>query len=120
MSATQELFSIFEAMGCEYWIMHQMPANTVYPSSFFTYMTTDAPFVAHYDNMPHAVAWAFMVGFYTDDPGSIDIKILEFVGRLQAAGWIVAGLGEDVQSDEPTHTGRRLTIAKIEQYETEG
>lgn len=120
MNAKQELFDIFEEMGFEYWLMHQMPANKKYPSSFFTYLTTDAPFIEYHDNKPMAVSWAFMIGFYTDDPGIMDITIIRLMNKLQAAGWIVEGPGEDVESDEPTHTGRRLTIGKIELLESEG
>lgn len=120
MSAKDELFGIFEEMGLPYWLMHQMPADEKYPSSFFTYLTTDAPFIEYHDNKPMAISWAFMIGFYTDDPGIMDITIIRLMNKLQATGWIVEGPGEDVESDEPTHTGRRLTIGKIEIIEREG
>ena len=119
MDAKETLFSVFDAMGCPYWIMHEMPHEIDYPPAFFTYMTTDAPFMEFHDNMPRGVAWAFMIGFYTDDPGNIDSKVVQLVRLLHAAGFVVHGLGEDVRSDEPTHVGRRLTCTYLEQFEME-
>ena len=37
-------------------------------------------------------------------------KLLEAKALLKSAGWIVNGAGYDIASDEPTHTGRGLTI----------
>lgn len=120
MDAKETLFNVFDAMGYPYWIMHEMPHETAYPPSFFTYMATDAPFAEFYDNAPRAVAWAFMIGFYTNDPGSIDSEVMRLVRLLRDAGFVMHGLGEDVQSDEPTHIGRRLTLTKLDEFEMEG
>lgn len=119
MDAKEKLFGVFDAMGYPYWIMHEMPHDESYPPAFFTYMTTDAPFVEFYDNVPRGVAWAFMVGFYTNKPGTIDAEIVRFVRMLHNAGFVAHGLGEDMQSDEPTHIGRRLTLTILEQFEME-
>lgn len=120
MGVKSDLFKILEEdMGFPAWLMHTMPAEEVYPESFFTFLATDAPLVAYYDNNPTAVVWAFAIGFYSCRPDLVDSVPLELVKRLRAAGWIVEGLGEDVQSDEPTHTGRRITAYYIEQYKEE-
>lgn len=119
MNAKQALLSVLDAMGLPYWIMHEMPHEIDYPPKFCTYMTTDAPFVDFHDNAPRAVAWAFMIGFYSNAPGNIDSDVVRLVIELRKAGFVVHGLGEDVQSDEPTHIGRRLTLAKLEQFEME-
>ena len=124
MSVKKELFKIFEELGFPFWLMHQMPDDVAYPHSFFTYLMTDAPFVEYFDNKPFSVDWKFMIGFYTDDPAIMDETVMELIEKLHAAGWTVEGPGEDVQSDEQTHTGRRLTISKTEfktgQKESEG
>lgn len=119
MGAKSELIKVFDSMGYPYWLMHTMPKNQKYPESFFTFLSIDAPFVAHYDNRPHAVSWAFWVGFYSSNPALVDSIPVELTKRLRAAGWVVDGLGEDVQSDEPTHTGRRITAYYIEPYKEE-
>jgi len=119
MNARDEVFSIIKATGFPCWKMHEMPAETVYPSSFFTYLCEDAPFGEYYDNKPHAVVWTFGIGFYSDDPRRVESETNELIKRLLSAGWIVDGAGEDVQSDEPTHTGRRVVAQKIEYFESE-
>lgn len=114
MSVKKELFKIFEELGFPFWLMHQMPDDVAYPNSFFTYLTTDAPYTEYFDNIPLFVSWTFMVGIYTDNPAIMDETIKELVKKLRAAGWTIEGPGEDVQSDEQTHIGRRLTIKKTE------
>lgn len=119
MGAKSELIKVFDDIGYPYWLMHTMPKNKKYPESFFTFLSIDAPFSAYYDNRPHAVAWAFWIGFYSSSPALVESVPTELAKRLRAAGWVVDGLGEDVQSDEPTHTGRRITAYYIEPYKEE-
>lgn len=119
MSAKSDLIAIFEGMGYPYWLMHTMPMDEVYPESFFTFMSTEAPFSAHYDNKPHSVLWGFAIGFYSSDPALVESATLELVQRLQASDWIVPGMGEDVASDEPTHTGRRITALYVQHINNE-
>lgn len=117
MEAT--LIAIFKEMGYPYWLMHTMPASQRYPESFFTFLAIDAPFKAYYDNRPHAIAWAFMIGFYSSNPRLRKSVRLELVKKLQAAGFVVPGLGEDVPSDEPTHTGWRITAYYVQNIDKE-
>ena len=114
-----ELIAIFDEMGYPHWLMHTMPAKQKYPESFFTFLAIDAPFKAYYDNHPHAIAWAFMIGFYSNNPLLVQSVPLELARRLQAAGWVVPGLGEDVPSDEPTHTGWRITAYYVQNIDEE-
>ena len=109
MGVKSDLLDIFDEMGYPAWLMHTMPASQVYPESFFTFLTTDAPFEAHYDNQPHSVVWAFEIGFYSSDPEKVERIPLELTKRLRAAGWVVPGVGSDAMSDEPTHTGWHFT-----------
>ena len=44
---------------------------------------------------------------------------MELTKRLLAAGWSVPGAGEDVPSDEPTHTGWRITAYYVQNLENE-
>lgn len=114
MGAKSELITILDGMGYPSWLMHTMPADEVYPESFFTFLSIDAPFIAHYDNRAHATVWTFWVGFYSSNPALVESVPEELTRHLQAAGWTVPGLGEDVQSDEPTHTGRRITAYYVQ------
>lgn len=117
MGAKAELISILDGMGYPSWLMHTMPAAQVYPESFFTFLAIDTPFVAHYDNRPHAAVWTFWIGFYSSNPALVESVPIELTRRLQAKGWTVPGLGEDVQSDEPTHTGWRITAYYVQKYD---
>ena len=114
MNVKDELIKILDGFNFPSWLMHTMPAKQKYPDAFFTFLSTDAPFTAHYNNQPHAIVWAFMIGFYSSDPDQVESVPLELARRLMAAGWIVEGAGEDVPSDEPTHTGRRITAYYIQ------
>ena len=115
MGARQELIEIFEDMGREYWLMGTMPPDRKYPASFFAFLCEASPYGEYYDNRPCATIWTFGIGFYSADPLEVESVPNDLVARLKAAGWAVPdGNGEDVQSDEPTHTGRRITAQKIE------
>lgn len=116
MGAKSDLIAILDGMGYPSWLMHTMPAEERYPESFFTFLAIDAPFTAFYDNRPHAAVWAFWIGFYSSDPALVESVPVELAARLQAAGWTVPGLGEDVRSDEPTHTGRRISAYYVVNY----
>ena len=120
MSVKSDLIKILEEdIGFPAWLMHTMPAEEVYPESFFTFLASDAPLVSYYDNKPTAVVWAFTIGFYSCRPDLVDSVPLELVKRLLAAGWTAEGLGGDVQSDEPTHTGRLIAAYYREPYKEE-
>lgn len=113
MEARQELLGLFEEMGREYWLMGTMPPDKVYPASFFTFLCESSPYGEYYDNKPCATIWTFGIGFYSNNPLEVESVPKELAARLVASGWIVPNEGEDVQSDEPTHTGWRFTAHKI-------
>lgn len=119
MNARQEILEIIEATGLPCWRMHEMPSDAVYPDSFFTYLCESAPYGEYYDNKPRAIVWAFAVGFYSNNPNTVDIETDALINRLLSAGWVIDGAGEDVESDEPSHTGRRITAYKIDFFESE-
>ena len=106
----EELEKILEATG--------YPASlqgTIgdYPESFWTYWNFATP-ETFYDNAPAAALWGFWIFFFSTDPALVESESNAAITRLRAAGWIVEGRGEDALSDEPTHTGRRLTVYKRE------
>lgn len=109
---TDALIQLLEALG--YPVYRQGSVTQEYPDSFFTFWNTDSPDHAHYDNQTYGTAWAFMVNFYSIDP-DLTYSVLELARTsLKAAGWIVDGQGYDVNSDEPTHTGRGFTSYFLE------
>lgn len=82
--------------------------NEKYPDSFFTFWNTDTPEWDHYDNDPIGYLWEFDINFYSTDPGLVNTVLEMAKELLQNNGWLVPGLGYDVTSDEPTHTGRGI------------
>ena len=108
----EDLIKILEATG--------YPASmqgTIgeYPESFYTFWNYETP-ETYYDNTPVNAIWGFWIYFFSTDPALVESETSAVIARLRAAGWTVAGRGEDALSDEPTHTGRRLTIYKKESY----
>lgn len=85
-----------------------------YPDNFFTFWNNESPDHAHYDNADYGTAWSFNVYFYSNDPENTYSYLMQARQALKAAGWIVAGKGYDVMSDEPTHTGRGLQVYYLE------
>ena len=114
MSVKDKLQEVLDGFGFRSWLMHTMPEDEEYPESFFTFLSIDAPFDVYYNNAPHSVVWAFWIGFYSSDPDKVNDIPLELAKRLHAAGWVVPGLGEDVPTDEPGYTGRRITAYYVQ------
>lgn len=79
--------------------------NDDYPASFITFWTDYTFDISHYNNDVHSVAWNFSVIFYSSNPKEL-LKIpFEIIADLKQVGFIPQGKGNDIPSDEPTHTG---------------
>lgn len=94
--------------------VYRQGSVTDYPETFFTFWNTDSPDHAHYDDTDYGTDWSFDVNFYSTDPDLIysvmsDVRIL-----LKQNKWIVPSKGYDVQSDEPTHSGRGMVALFLE------
>lgn len=85
-----------------------------YPESFFTFWNNDSPDHAHYDNENYGTDWNFSVNFYSVDPALTYSVISAARILLKQNGWVVPSQGYDVRSDEPSHTGRGLTVFYLE------
>lgn len=111
-----ELINILESMGFPVYLQGSLNDDEDYPVSFFTFWNFETPEDLHYNNKASRAVWGFWVYFYSEDPSLVDTKLDEAKKKLEEAGWIFEGKGQDVASDEPTHTGRMLTCYKIENY----
>lgn len=83
--------------------------DEAYPDHFFTFWLAATDGSGFYDNEESAIAWEYSINFYSTDPEKIGSEFLKAKQLLKAAGFIVTGLGHEVMSDEPTHTGRGTT-----------
>lgn len=85
-----------------------------YPKTFVTFWTDSTDDGAHFDNKTNSVVWSFSVMLYSDDPATVNTKPDEIRTALKAAGFIPQGKGNDLLSDEPTHTGWAMDFIGVE------
>lgn len=110
----QELIDILETFGYPVFLQGSLSQDTKYPRSFFTIWNNETSDSSHYDNNPIAYVWDFDINFYSVDPTLVNTKLNQAKKKLKQSGWIVGGVGRDVPSDEPTHTGRGITALYLE------
>lgn len=91
-----------------------MTKDEEYPNEFFTFWNNTSDDGNHYDNVAASTIWNFDVNFYSVDPGNVGKMLKDAINELRRAGFIVAGNGYDVGSDEPTHTGKGVNVLYLQ------
>ena len=104
------LISTLEALSYPVRKQGSLLPDEPYPNHFFTFWNDSADGSSYYSNTETAIIWQYSLNFYSSDPNMVTTKLLEAKSLLKALGWVVNGAGYDVASDEPTHTGRGITI----------
>ena len=104
------LISTLETLGYPVKLQGSLLPDESYPDSFFTFWNDSADGISFYSNDERAILWAYSLNFYSTDPVLVNTKLVEAKRLLRSAGWIVSGAGYDVPSDEPTHTGRGISL----------
>lgn len=104
------LITTLEVLGYPVKLQGSLLPDESYLDSFFTFWNDSADGSSYYSNDEHAIVWAYSLNFYSNDPLLVNSKLLEAKKLLKNAGFIVTGAGYDVVSDEPTHTGRGITV----------
>lgn len=104
------LISTLESLGYPVRLQGSLLENETYPDSFFTFWNDSADGTGFYSNDETAILWSYSLNFYSTDPVLVNTKLIETKRLLRDAGWIVSGAGYDVPSDEPTHTGRGMSL----------
>ncbi len=102
------------AYGLRVYLQGSLADDEEYPASFFTIWnnySTDAKF---YDDSETQTIWNFDLNFYSDNPATVNTMLLDAKALLKSVGFIPDGSAHDVLSDEPTHTGRGLTLLFID------
>lgn len=111
MNAVEDLLiSTLETLGYPVRLQGSLFSNTRYPDHFFTYWNDAADGGTFYDDDERTIVWQYSVNIYSIDPLIVTNKLLEAKKALKEAGFIVHGAGYAVMSDEPTHTGRGITV----------
>ena len=104
------LISTLEALGYPVRKQGSLLPDEPYPDSFFTFWNDSADGTSFYSNTEGAILWAYSLNFYSTDELLVNSKLLEAKALLKEAGFIVSGAGYDVPSDEPTHSGRGISL----------
>lgn len=102
--------TIEEAFGFPVMLQGSMLPSEQYPDSFFTYWNDSADGTSYYSNTEGAIVWRYSLNFYSKNPSTVYTVLMEAKKALNNAGFIVRGGGYSVASDEPTHTGRGITV----------
>lgn len=101
----QKLITALQSFGYPVYLQGTINPEETYPNTFITFFTDITENGTHYDNKTNSVHWSFSVILYSNDPVTVNTKPDEIRAALKAAGFIPQGKGNDVLSDEPTHTG---------------
>lgn len=104
------LISILETLGYPVFLQGSLLPDQPYPDNFFTFWNDSADGDSYFDDNENAIVWAYSLNFYSNNPNLVNEKLLEAKSLLKANKWVVSGAGYSVMSDEPTHTGRGITI----------
>lgn len=104
------LISTLEALGFPVMLQGSLLPEESYPDNFFTYWNDSADGTSFYSNTEGAILWAYSLNFYSVDTVLTNTVLLEAKELLKREGFTVSGAGYDVPSDEPTHTGRGISL----------
>ena len=104
------LISVLETLGYPVRQQGSLLPDESYPTSFFTFWNDAADGSGFYSNTETSIVWQYSLNFYSTDPTLIGTTFMEAKTLLKSAGFIVTGLGYSVPSDEPTHTGRGISV----------
>lgn len=114
-----ELIRLLKQFNYPVKLQGTMNKDENYPPSFFTFYNFQSPEDMHYSNSAARAVWGFWVYFYSEDTELVDTELLEAKKILKENGWICDGCGEDVASDVKSHTGRMITVYRIDYYKEE-
>ena len=101
----QKLISVLETLGYPVMLQGSLNSDESYPDSFITFWCDATEDNMHLDNDVLSIDWHFSVIFYSNNPTLVNTKPNEIRAVLKSAGFIPQGKGQDIFSDEPTHTG---------------
>ena len=99
------LISILEKFGYPVYLQGSIADDEKYPDTFITFFTLSSDDGSHFDNETDSWNWYFQVCTYSVDPEIVEELPMKIMKELKTNGFIPQGKGQDIVSDEPTHTG---------------
>ena len=115
----QKLISVLETFGFPVMLQGTLNAEETYPDTFITFWCTSTEDNLHFDNNVKTVNWFFSVILYSNNPTLVNTKPNEIRTKLKSAGFAPQGKGNDILSDEPTHTGWAMDFTYTEEEKNE-
>lgn len=112
----EQLITILESFGYPVFLQGSLAKDEPYPQSFFTFWNADTSDSSHYDDQTIGYIWEFDINFYSTDPETVNTVLNQAVEELKKSKWIIGGTGQDLPTDEPTHTGRGVTALFIDYF----
>lgn len=112
----QKLIKALSAFGFPVYLQGTLNPEEAYPQTFITFFVDSTDDNGHFENKTNSVNWSFSVILYSNDPEIVNTKPDEIRAALKAVGFIPQGKGNDVMSDEPTHTGWAMDFVIVEYF----
>ena len=108
MDVLNTLYQTLAGFGLPVYLQGSMAEDESYPNAFYTYFNNGSSGAMYYDDAENAVIWDFDVNAYSANPDTAQEMLVQARDALRSIGFVCAGSGYDVISDEPTHTGRGM------------
>ena len=108
------LIETLETFGIPVLLQGSLGEAEAYPDRFFTFWNNDSFDGSYYDNQAVSTVYDFDVNCYSTDPAQVSALLLQAKQRLRGVGFLISGKGHSVVSDEPTHTGRGMSVLYLE------
>ena len=108
------LLKTLKSFGYPVKLQGTLNADEAYPDTFITFWVDGSSDNSHYDDECSAIDWDFSVILYSNNPTTVNEKPSEIIAAMKAAGFIPQGRGNDIPSDEPTHTGWAMDFKYIQ------
>lgn len=109
-----KLYDVLDGFGYPVYLQGSMSDDEQYPNAFYTYYNNNSTGALWYDNIENANVWDFDVNAYAANPDTAQDMLIAARDALRQNGFICAGAGYDIISDEPTHIGRGINVGYIE------
>lgn len=90
-----------------------------YPDNFFTFWNNASDGYGFYDNDETQIIYNYDVNFYSVDPERVYSVLRQAKKILKENGFECWGDAHDVLSDEPTHSGRGITVEYLKNLQEE-
>lgn len=116
LEVKDKLISILEAY-CpnNVYLQGTLNPDEAYPDTFITFFITDSEFDKFFDNGSNKINWSFSIMIYSTDVNKIDEISRGIIKDGKAQGFIPQGAGNDIISDEVSHTGWAIDFIYTEQ-----